>query len=65
MSKSTIPPHVSPDRVRDIDLYDLPGASEDVGRAHVAARVVCRMSAVKATKFKETRHAQGDNTIPR
>lgn len=30
MSKSVIPPHVPLDRVRDIDLYDLPGAGEDV-----------------------------------
>ena len=47
MSKSTIPPHVSPDRVRDID------------------RLARRVSPAKATKFKETMHAQCDNTIPR
>jgi len=33
MSTTTIPSHVPPDRVRDVDLYDLPGASQDVHRA--------------------------------
>jgi cytochrome P450 len=30
MSAIPIPAHVPPDRVRDLDLYNLPGASEDV-----------------------------------